>query len=341
MITSQPFGALSDGTPVTRYLISNGNMQVGILDYGATIQSITVPDKVGVPVDIALGYDTASGYEQGSGCLGATVGRHANRIGGAAFTLGGATYHLEKNNGPNSLHSGTDSYYRRMFAAKVEGDALKLCLTSPDGDQGFPGKLELTVTYTLSDENELLVHFEAASDRDTIVNLTNHSYFDLSGGQDPMGQLLRLDAEAFCENDENILPTGRLLPVAGTAFDFRREKAVGADLNRKEIQLSRCGGYDHNFVLSADGALRDFAVLRSPVTGIAMTVATDLPGVQLYSANSLGGAGKNGRAYGPRRGVCLEPQFYPNAMAIESFQKPILRAGEQYDHSISYRFTAE
>ena len=339
MITSRPYGTLPTGETVTCYRLPGGDGAFAeILDYGGTIRSVAVPDREGFPVEVTLGRPDLDAYRTLGGCLGATVGRHANRIGGAAFTLNGVTYPLAANNGPNHLHGGPVGFNRRLFRGEIQGDSLRLHLTSPHMDQGFPGELRLTVTFTFSEDNALTIRYQAETDRDTVVNLTNHSYFDLSGGKDPMGQLLRIDAEQFTENDENTLPTGRILPVAGTAFDFREEKPVGRDLGRDEVQLRNCGGYDHNFVLKTGGALRDFAWLSSPVTGITMTAATDLPGVQLYSANALSGPDRQGRDYARRAGVCLETQFFPNAMAVEAFEKPILRAGQRFEHVTVYRF---
>lgn len=338
MITSFPFGVLSDGTAVTCYRLLGGEKAyVDVLDYGATVQSILVPDQNGVLTDVVLGYSDAAGYEQGQLYFGATVGRHANRIGGGQFTLNGVTYQLEKNSGPNHSHGGFSGYHQRMFRAEVRGDTLEMHLTSPDGDQGYPGTLTLTVAFTFSQDNRLTIRYRAESDQDTVVNLTNHSYFDLSGRKDPMGQLLRLRAERYTENDENTLPTGVIAPVQGTPFDFTLEKPIGQDIGQDHVQLQRCRGYDHNFVLEHSGAVQTFAWLRSPDTGITMTAETDMPGVQLYSGNWVEEpAGK--RPYGPRDGVCLETQFFPNAMAVEQFEKPILRAGAVYDHTTVYGF---
>jgi aldose 1-epimerase len=339
MISCYPFGSLADGTPVTRYRLTGGNgAYVDILDYGGTVASLVVPDKDGVLRDVVLGYDSLEGYIQGQLYFGATVGRHANRIGGGTFTLNGTTYELEKNSGPNHSHGGFRGYEHRMFQGETQGDTLLLHLHSPDGDQGYPGELNLTVSFSFSQENALTIHYQATTSRDTVVNLTNHSYFDLSGGADPMSQLLRLSADAYTENDENTLPTGVISPVEGTPFDFRQEKALGRDIGVENQQLQFCRGYDHNFVLGNGGAFLEFARLRSPETGITMTAATDMPGVQLYTGNFIEEP-KGKRPYGPRDGVCLETQFFPNAMAIPAFQKPILRAGAVYDHQTVYAFS--
>ncbi|MDD6023574.1 MAG: galactose mutarotase [Oscillospiraceae bacterium] len=339
MISSRPFGTLSNGSAVTCYrLTGSGGAYVDILDYGATVQSIVVPDRSGKLTDVALGYNNPGGYEKGTCFLGCTVGRHANRIGGGSFTLDGNSYQLEKNDGENNLHSGPNGYEKRFFQPEIQGDTLVMRLHSPHMDQGFPGALELAVAFSFSQDNALRIHYTAVSTEDTLVNITNHSYFDLSGGQAPMEQLLHIDADFYTENDAGTLPTGVIASVGGTPFDFRREKPIGQDIHADHIQLKNCGGYDHNFVLNTDGQLRPVATLRSPLTGIKMTVETDMPGIQFYSGNSLTDAnGKNG-GYSPRDGVALESQFFPNGMAFHHFPHPILRAGETWDHTTIYHF---
>lgn len=338
MLTAHPFGTLSNGTPVTRYrLTGRSGAYADILDYGATVQALVVPDKNGNPLDVTLGYPDIQGYETGDFYLGATVGRHANRIGGGQFTLNGKRYPLEKNSGPNHSHGGFHGYHQRMFSAAVSEDSLELRLLSPDGDQGYPGNLEVLVRYTFSPDLLLSIDFCAKADQDTVVNLTNHCYFDLSGGQDPLGQLLTIHSDAFTENDSNTLPTGIVSPVAETPFDFRSPKSIGRDIACSSQQLKNCNGYDHNFVLKNSGELQPVAELYSPTTGIFMVESTDLPGLQLYSGNFID-APNGKRPYGPRSGVALEGQYFPNAMAIPAFQKPILRAGELYRHSICYQF---
>ena len=341
MITAHPFGSLSDGTPVTRYRLSDGSgAYTDILDYGATVQSLVVPDRSGTPTDVVLGYPTPADYEAGTFYFGGIVGRHANRIGGAAFALNGIRYPLEANSGPNHSHGGLHGYHQRMFQARIIGDTLEMQLYSPDGDQGYPGTLEVTIRFTFSRDLVLNIDMEAVSDQDTVVNLTNHCYFDLSGGADPMGQLLQIHADFFTENDENTLPTGVIAPVEGTPFDFRQEKAIGQDIGADCRQLHHCNGYDHNFVLRNHGQLEPDARLFSPITGISMVESTDLPGVQLYSGNFVD-APNGKRPYAPHSGICLEGQYFPNAMAIDAFQKPILKKGERYHHVIRYAFSAE
>ena len=344
MITSHPFGTLPDGTPVTRYRLENSKRAyVDILDYGATVQSIVMPDRYGMPIDVVLGYDTLEGYTKGTLYFGATVGRHCGRIGGGQFTLNGVTYELAKNSGPNHIHGGLEGFHQRVFDAEIlPNNCLCLHLTSPDGDQGYPGQVEISVQFTLFPNNTLVIRYRGKSDRDTLLNLTNHSYFDLSGGQDPMGQFLWLDAENYGENDENTLPTGVISPVAGTPFDFTQGKLLRRDLGAEHIQLQLCHGYDHSFLLRSNGTLREFARLQSPLTGLSMQVATDLPAVQVYTANFVQErCGKSKKAYKPNSAVCLETQFLPNALNIPGAEAPILRAGEEYDHSTAFVFSAE
>ncbi len=341
MIASRPFGALSDGSAVTCYRLTGPNGAFAdILDYGATVQALAVPDQAGQLTDVVLGYPAAADYETGSFYFGATVGRHANRIGGGTFTLGDKTYTLEKNSGPNHSHGGFYGYHQRMFAVTVQGDALELQLHSPDGDQGYPGNLEVCVTYRFTQDMALDIGFRAKTDQDTLVNLTNHCYFDLSGGQDPLGQTLWIDGDQFTENDENTLPTGKVLSVAGTPFDFRVPKAIGQDITRDDRQLQNCNGYDHNFVLYNGGTFHPVARLHSDLTGITMEESHDMPGLQLYSGNFID-APNGKQPYGFRSGIALEGQYFPNAMAIPDFRKPILRAGETYRHRICYRFFCE
>ena len=337
MIEKIPFGSLSDGVEVTLYrLYGKGESHVDILDYGATISSIMVPDRDGVLTEVVLGYDSPQGYEQGQIYLGATVGRHANRIKDGEFVLDGKTYTLDKNSGPNHSHGGFNGYHQRMFLGEVEEDTLTMTLISPDGDQGYPGRLRVKVSFRFDSENRLTIHYWAVSTRETVVNLTNHSYFDLSGGINPMGQYLWMDAQRYTENDENTLPTGVISSVAGTPFDFREAKPLGQDIEAEHPQLQFCRGYDHNFVLMGRG-MRVFAQLHSPETGITMTASTDMPGAQLYTGNFIDEP-KGRRPYGFRSGVALETQYFPNSLAIDHFEKPILPAGSIWEHETVYAF---
>lgn len=335
-ITFFPFGSLSDGAGVTAARLENASgASVTVLDYGATIQSIVVPDKNGEPVDVALGYDTPAEYARHGGYLGATVGRVGNRIGGAAFSLNGVTYRLAKNNGENHLHGGARGFDKYLWRMMEENGALVCERLSPDGEEGYPGDLSVRVTFTLTGDGALCIRYDADADKDTLVNLTNHSYFNLNGGGSVLEHYLRVNAERFCENDEGCLPTGRLLDVEGTPFDFRAEKPIGRDIGAEHPQLRPFGGYDHNYVLSGKRA----ATLYSAESGIEMTVRTDLPGMQVYTANSLTErAGKRGRVMGQHGAVCLETQLFPNAMNCYGFPSPVLRAGRHLHSETVYAF---
>ena len=343
-IKKEPFGRTADGRDVTRFTMDNGaGMTVRVLDYGCILQGIVVPDRDGNPVDVALGYDDLAGYEAGSCWFGALVGRYANRIGGAAFTLNGKAYTLPKNDGRNHLHG---VFERRVFAAAFEGEALVLRYESPDGEEGYPGALTVTVTYTLAAENTLRMELRAVTDADTVVNLINHSYFNLSGAGngDILGHELTLDADRFSEIDAGTLPTGRLLPVEGTAFDFRRAKPIGRDMFSGEAQLKLARGYDHNFVRAGAG-FGVCAKARSPVTGITLTVASTQPGMQLYTGNFVDGdaapCGKGGARYPRHGGFALETQHFPDSPNRPDFPSTVLRPGEEYREVTEYRFTAE
>ena len=333
-----PFGALSDGTPVTAArLTTDAGASMTVLDYGATIQSLLVPDRHGTLTDVVLGYDTAAEYEANDGYLGATVGRVGNRIGGAAFSLGGRRYELAKNDGENHLHGGLRGFDKRIWDLSAEDGRIVCRRLSPDGEEGYPGNLRVRVSFTLTETNTLRIVYDAETDADTLVNLTNHSYFNLDGGADVLRHRLQVFAERICEGDAGCLPTGRLLDVEGTPFDFRQGKEIGRDIGADSEQLRLVGGYDHNFCLSGKRA----AVLSSEKSGISMTVETDLPGMQVYSANFLTRrAGKGGRVIDLRGAVCLETQLYPNALACYGFPSPVLRAGKALHSETDCVFSA-
>ena len=331
-----PFGRLRDGRQVTAAKLKNrAGASMTVLDYGATVQSLCVPNRDGSIVDVVLGYDSAEEYEKNGDFLGATIGRVANRIGGAEFELHGKRYELAKNDGENQLHGGILGFDKRIWRMAAQGDSLLCWRTSPDGEENYPGNLEVRVLFTLSEDNRLIISYDADTDADTPVNLTNHSYFNLNGSGDILAHRLQLFAERICENDAGCLPTGRLLPVEGTAFDFRKEKEIGTDIGAEEKQLILAGGYDHNYVLAGKKA----AVVCGDQTGIELTVETDLPGVQFYTANMLGKrSGKGGRVIGPRSAFCLETQLFPNAMNCWGFPSPILHAGEHLHTETVYAF---
>ena len=329
------FGITKCGEPVTCYTIHTPDLRVNLLDYGAAVQSLFVKNKNGEWTDVVLGYDTIREYEENDGCFGACIGRVANRIGGAKFTLNGTAYSLYKNDGENHLHGGLRGFNRYVWQAEEVENGLRFSRVSPDGEEGYPGTLHVSVTY-LVHGSTLTLDYRARSDADTLCNLTNHAYFNLSGKGTVLNHLLRINAARFLENDAGCLPTGRLLSVADTPFDFRTEKEIGRDIEQDDIQLKNCGGIDHNFCLNGGNA----AQLYSKETDIEMTVTTTMPGLQVYSGNFLTDRiGKYGAAYHKHDAICLETQYYPNAMACEAFEKPILRAGDNYHHTTSFVFS--
>ncbi len=335
MIKSSVFGYTAPGKEVRAYTMDNGNgMEVTVLDYGATIHSLKLPGKNGKVVDVVLGYDSVEGYEQGDGYVGATIGRVCNRIGKGKFSLNGREYALYINDGENHLHGGRAGFDKRMWSCESADGRLAFSYLSPDGEEGYPGNLQVKVTFTLRQDNALSISYEARTDADCPVSLTNHSYFNLAGEGDILSHRLKINADTYLENDCGCLPTGRLLPVDG-AFDFREEKPVGQDIAAEHEQLMKFGGYDHNFVLSSNEAAR----LTSPHSGIAMTVTTDLPGMQLYTANFLRlRKGKGGSSMGPHSALCLETQMFSNAINYPEFASPVLKAGETLKTETVFKF---
>jgi len=341
------FGRMPDGTPVeelTLRALESGELWVcKIITYGGAVRSLVVPDRAGKPVDVVLGFDTLEGYMAQDKYIGALVGRYANRIGGAKFTLNGVEYPLAANDGANSLHGGLVGFDKQVWTVEeFNGSSATLSLTSPHMQEGFPGTLEVKVTYTLSDGG-LAIDYRARSDQNTVCNLTNHSYFNLSGhGSGRVeGQYIRLKASRYTPAAPGSIPTGELSPVDGTPMDLRRAQKIGGHINDKFEQLAMAGGYDHNWVVEQwNGTLRRAAAAWSPETGIAMDVLTTLPGVQFYSANFLGGCpeGKGGAAYGDRCGFCLETQFFPDSPNRPEFPSCVLKAGEEYRHTTVYGF---
>lgn len=345
-ITAEPFGLTRSGEAVTRYELRNSaGMRVRILSYGCTVQSILVPDAAGKLRDVALGYDDLASYEAGNCFFGAVVGRYANRIKGAAFSLDGRDYTLPKNDGNNHLH-GVMAH--QVFSGSVEGDVLVLRRTSPDGEEGFPGTLQVSVRYHLGEDNALSITYDAQTDAATVINLTNHTYFNLNGqdGSDVLDHVLALHAEAFTECDAQLIPTGRILPVAGTPMDFRSGRRIGVEIDAPYPQLQNGSGYDHNYVLKAEeGALLPFAEVCSAQSGIKLNCFTTQAGVQFYTGNYLhqdtAPAGKGGKRYPRRGGFCLETQHYPASPNFPQFPSTRLNPGERYHQETVYQFSIE
>lgn len=344
-VSKEVFGNLSDGTQVHAYtLVNNNGMTVKVMDYGAVVLEINVPAE-GKIVDVLLAHESLAGYENNGSGHGAIVGRNANRIGNAKFTLNGTTYELDQNDGKNNLHGGVNRWFERMWEV-VEGDenedaSITFSLLSPNMDQGFPGEVNMTVTYTLTEDNSLVIHYNGVTDADTIINMTNHSYFNLDGHD--AGSICNhevyIDSDFFTETDSELIPTGKLIPVKGTPLDFNEPKLIGKDINSDYEALKFGSGYDQNWVLDNNGELELAATLYSPNSKIFMEVFTDLPGIQMYTGNFLNDKGKNGAVYTRNSGVALETQYFPDAINHENFKQPVTKAGEEYDTTTVYKFS--
>ena len=340
-VIQEPFGATREGQAVDRFILRSGAAEAEIITFGAALRTLLVPDRSGKQVDVVLGYDDVSGYQRGGGYLGAVVGRYANRIAGGSCLIDGRRVPLEVNEGPNQLHGGPQGFSHRVFQARQSGEsAVTLTYDAADGEGGFPGALTLHVTYTLSG-TDLTIRYEAASDKDTYCNITNHSYFNLNGGGDVMGHRLWLAASSYTPVGPDSIPTAMARPVAGTPFDFTAEKPLGRDVNADDQQLRNVGGYDHNFVLDPAQGLRRCARLTGDRSGIVMEVWTEKPGVQLYTGNFLDVTvpGKGGAVHQPRQAVCLETQFFPDSPNHPEWGDILLRPGRRYDCTTAYRFS--
>ncbi len=348
-VTKQSMGSIPGGQEAELYTLTNDKKtEVKISTLGAAIVGIVFQDKQEIMQDVVLGYDTAEEYYRNGGHFGAVVGRSGNRIDKAAYTLNGKSYSLQVNDNENNLHSGPDYFGKRIWnVEKVTDDSVTLSLHDADGQQGYPGNFDCCITYTLTENNALRLHYEASCDQDTVANLTNHVYFNLSGHDSGSIEdtVLTLRAESYTPvRDHQAIPTGEVAPVKGTPMDFTSPRVIGQDIDSDFQQLTFVGGYDHNFALHADkGLVMEFGQAYSPKTGILMTCYTDLPGVQLYAGNGIkaGTKGKNGAVYNRRQGFCLETQYYPNAINQEGFAKPILKAGEKYDTVTVYQFSVK
>ncbi len=338
------FGTMPDGTAVEQYTLAAGELSCDIITYGGAVRALRVPARDGRTVDVLLGFDTLEDYLSHDKYLGALVGRCANRIGGASFDLNGVRYPLPANDGPNHLHGGEKGFFSRLWAVEAAGDSfLTLALDSPDGEEGYPGRLTVRVTYRL-EEDGLAIAYRAQADQDTLCNLTSHAYFNLSGHDSgPVGdQTIQIFAGRYTPADAGSIPTGELASVDGTPMDLRRPVPMGEHWDDDFPQLAFAGGYDRNWVLDGgEDSLSVAARAYSPRTGVALEVLTDLPGVQFYSGNYLDGcpAGKGGAPYGRRWGFCLETQFFPDSPHHPNFPSAVLRAGEVWQHTTVLRFS--
>ncbi len=345
-ITKKAFGKTKDGKQVTSYVLTNKNgMEAEFIDYGAILVKLWVPDKNGKKADVVLGYDTVAEYEKTTTYYGGFIGRCANRIGNASFTLNESTYELDKNNNGNCLHGGEQGYNNMMYEVETfeeeEGPVIEFSRLSPDMEQGFPGNLDITVTYTLTHENELVIEYLAVPDKDTPVNLTNHAYFNLSGHNSGtiLNHKVRLEADSFTPTDDKLIPTGEIAKVEGTPMDFRNIKTLGQDIDTDYEPLNFAGGYDHNYVLNTTGdEIELIGELIDDASGRKMEIYTDLPGVQLYAGNFIEGSAKGGGEYVKRAGVCFETQHFPDALNHANFPSPVVKAGQEFDSTTIYRF---
>ena len=334
----EKFGVLPSGEEASLYTISCGFLTAVVTDYGATLVKLMVPDKNGVPADVVLGYDHVDGYRTGSAYLGATVGRNANRIGGAAFELNGRTITLSKNDNGNNLHSGPDGYSYRMWKVLSHTDSsISFTLISPNGDQGFPGEARIRVTYTLQADG-LEIVYDASCNQDTVFNMTNHTYFNLAGHDHPeaaMDQILTLPGRYFNPDDAENIPTGEQRRVDGTPMDFRSPKPIGQDLHADYEPLHLQNGYDHNFEVYTNPC----AILSDPESGRTLAISTDCPGIQLYSGNFLDTTGKGGVHYGKNSGVALETLFAPDSLHHPDWPQPVTPAGTVYHSRTFYKLS--
>lgn len=348
-IEKAPFGKLADGQEVDLYTLKNAaGMEVKISNYGGIIVSWTAPDKNGKYEDVTHGCDSLEGYIKGTPFFGALVGRYGNRIAKGKFTLDGNEYTLPINNGPNALHGGLKGFDKRVWAATpVDGEepSLKLTYTSKDGEEGYPGNLSVEVIYTLQKDNALKIDYKATTDKATVVNLTNHTYFNLSGASDILNHEVTIKADKFLPVDETLIPTGELKPVAGTPFDFTTTHKVGERINDStDTQIKFGGGYDHCWVFTdSTKALKLVASVYEPTTGRFMEVSTTEPAVQFYTGNFLNGSviGKKGVVYGRRSGLCLETQHFPDSPNKPSFPSTVLKPGETYQTTTVYKFSTK
>jgi aldose 1-epimerase len=340
-ITKSIFGKTIQGETAEIYTLKNARIEAGISTYGATLVSVKTEDRNGVFADVVLGYDSLQGYLTDQCFLGAIVGRYGNRIAQGAFEIDGQKYQLPLNNGANSLHGGPEGFDKKIWAAKTGPNCIAFTLVSPNGDMGYPGALTVEVVYTL-EENALRLDYTATTDKATVVNLTNHAYFNLHGDDqgNVLDQEMTIYADHFTPTDAGLIPTGELAEVAGTPLDFHASTVIGKRINDKFEPIQLAGGYDHNFVVNGtNGELRPAAKLYDPASGRVMTVSTTEPGIQFYSGNFLGGAiGRHGIEYAKNSGLCLETQHYPDAPNHPSFPTTLLKPGETLHSTTVFAF---
>jgi aldose 1-epimerase len=349
-LKKEDFGKTKEGQSVEIYTLTNANgVEARITTYGGIVVSLKTPDRAGKMDDIVLGFDSLDEYLKGHPFFGALTGRYANRIAKGRFTLNGAEYKLAVNNGENHLHGGIKGFDKAVWKARQVptkvGVALEMTHLSNDGDEGYPGNLSVKVIYTLTDKNELRIDYSATTDKDTVVNLTNHSYFNLAGqgSGDILNHELTINANSFTPVDATLIPTGELRSVKGTPFDFTQQTAIGARVNQDDEQLKFGSGYDHNFVVNGQtGVLRQAAKVYEPKTGRVMEVLTTEPGVQLYIGNFLEEMkGKAGKTYNKRNGFCLETQHFPDSPNKKDFPSTVLKKGGQYQTTTVFKFSAQ
>jgi aldose 1-epimerase len=350
-VTVQEFGKTPAGEAVQIYTLTNAQgMEARITNYGGIVVSLKTPDRDGTFADVVLGHDTLDGYFQKGSYFGALIGRYGNRIAKGQFTLDGKTYTLAKNNGPNSLHGGEKGFNQAVWTAEpvnsADGPGLSLTYVSADGEEGYPGTLNVKVVYTLTNDNGLQIEYEATTDKKTVLNLTNHSYFNLkdAGATPILDHELMINADRYTPVDATLIPTGELAPVEGTPFDFRNPTAIGTRIDDDNQQLKFGMGYDHNFVLNRNGdGLILAATVFEPTTGRRMEVLTTQPGVQFYTGNFLDGTvtGKGGTAYQRRSALCLETQHFPDSPNHPEFPSTVLEPGQTYQATTVYRFSAQ
>lgn len=345
-VTKQTFGKTSDGTPVDIYTLKSGAVEARILTYGGIVQSLKVPDKKGKVEDVVFGFDTLDGYAAGPkpnpAYFGAIIGRYGNRIANGEFKLDGKTYHIPQNNGTNALHGGTKGFDKVVWKGKEIPHGVELAYVSPDGEMGFPGTLTVVVRYTLTGK-DLKIDYSATTDKDTVLNLTNHSYFNLAGqgNGDILDDLVKINASRYTPVDDKLIPTGELASVQDTPLDFRKATAVGARINDDNAQLKLAHGYDHNWVLDGGGKLSEAAEVYEPNSGRVLEVLTDQPGVQFYTANFLDGTivGKGSKAYPRRTALCLETQHFPDSPNHPKFPSTELKPREKFHSVTIFRFS--